>query len=416
MSRFKVLAGFPREVKVLTAAGFFVAVGFGVIVPAMPLYAKSFGANNAAVGLIVSMFAVARFSSGLFSGKLVDRFGERMVFAIGILMVSFFTLLCAVATSYTQLLVFRSLGGLGSSMFSVAGSSIIMRAVPDDQRGRAQSVYNGSFLVGGITGPAIGGALTTISLRAPFFTYSVTLFIAGVIGYFFLSPGKPLSHSTMKEKTSMTIPEALKLMPYRTALILAFVTNWILFGMRSSILPLFVTEELHSTTAVVGLGFTLTALCQGLLLLPAGTLSDLRGRRMALSIGTTVVMAGVIILIFAIHPWMFIVAMCILGLGGAFLSTTPANIVGDVIRGKSGQVIALWQMAGDAGMIVGPITVGFLSDVYSFRAAFVVSAAVFSISVLLAYQLPETRRSHLVVAKDGEQTQDLHIEPDHGDH
>jgi len=84
-----------------------------------------------------------------------------------------------------------------------------------------------------------------------------------------------------------------------------------------------------------------------------------------------------------------------LGLGGAFLSITPANIVGDVIRGKSGQVIALWQMAGDAGMIVGPVTVGFLSDVFSFRAAFMTAAAAFSVSVLLAFRLPETRKSHL---------------------
>ncbi|MFZ2228009.1 MAG: MFS transporter [Candidatus Nanopelagicaceae bacterium] len=414
--RLNVLAGFPREVKVLTASAFFVAVGFGVIVPAMPLYAKSFGASNTAVGLIISMFAVARFSSGLFSGKLVDRFGERIVFAVGILMVSFFTLLCAVAQSFEQLLIFRSAGGLGSSMFSVAASSIIMRSVGDDQRGRAQSVYNGSFLLGGITGPAIGGILTGISLRAPFFTYAITLFLAGIIGFFFLSSGKPASHPKIAERGSMTIPEAWKLLPYRTALILAFITSWILFGLRSSILPLFVTEELHSTTAIVGIGFTLTAFFQGLLMLPAGSLSDVRGRRMALSIGTTVVMAGVILLIFAVHPWMYIVAMSVIGCGGAFLSIIPANIVGDIIRGKSGQVIALWQMAGDAGMIIGPIAVGFISDVFSFRAAFIVSAAVFSISVILAYQLPETRRSHLVVTKDGEQAQDFQVEPDYGDH
>jgi MFS family permease len=394
--RPKLLEGLPREVKVLTAASFFVAVGFGVIVPAMPLFAKSFGVSNSAVGLIVSTFAIARFSSGLISGKLVDRFGERLVFAVGILMVSFFTFLCALANSYTQLLIFRSAGGVGSSMFSVAASSIIMRSVSDDQRGRAQSVYNGSFLVGGIAGPAIGGALSAISLRAPFFTYSVTLLIAGIIGFFFLSPGRPSVKKILVDESNMSIPDALKLQPYRTALILSFVTSWVLFGLRSSILPLFVTEELHSTTAIVGLGFTLSALFQGLLLLPAGNLSDTRGRRVALSIGTSFVLAGVLILVFTIHPWMYLAGMSIMGLGGAFLSTTPANIVGDVIRGKSGQVIALWQMAGDAGMIVGPVTVGFLSDVFSFRTAFMATAAVFSISVLLAYQLPETRQSHMV--------------------
>jgi MFS family permease len=193
----------------------------------------------------------------------------------------------------------------------------------------------------------------------------------------------------------MKISEALKIVPYRTALALTFVTSWILFGLRSSIIPLFVTEELHSSASVVGLGFTLAALFQGTLLLSAGALSDRRGRRFALIIGTSVVLVGALTLVFAIHPWMYLASMCVMGLGGAFLSTTPANIVGDVIRGKSGQVIALFQMAGDAGMIVGPITVGFLSDVFSFRTAFLVSAVVFSFSIILAFRLPETRKSHI---------------------
>lgn len=395
MIRPQPLAGLPREVKVLVAASFFVAVGFGIVIPAIPLFAKSFGVNNAAVGFMVSAFAIARFCSGLISGKLVDRFGERPVFASGIFLVSFFTFLCALAHSYTQLLIFRSAGGLGSSMFSVAAGSIIMRSVADDQRGRAQSIYNGSFLVGGISGPVIGGALSVISLRVPFFAYSVLLFCAGTVGYFFLSPGKRTIAAEVASDENMKIAEAIRLAPYRTALLLSFLTSWVLFGLRSSILPLFVIEELHSNMSVVGLGFTLAALFQGTLLLSAGKLSDTRGRRAALIIGTTVVLIGVIALVFAIHPWMYLASMAIMGLGGAFLSTTPANIVGDVIRGKSGQVIALWQMAGDAGMIVGPVTVGFLSDVFSFRAAFMTTAAVFSVSVLLAFRLPETRKSHL---------------------
>ncbi len=395
MIKEKLFGDLPREVKVLVGASFFVAVGFGIVVPAIPLFTKSFGVNNSAVGLIVSTFAIARFSSGLISGRLVDKFGERPIFATGIFLVSFFTFLCALAQSYSQLLIFRTAGGIGSSMFSVAAGSIIMRSVSDDMRGRAQSIYNGAFLVGGIAGPAIGGLLTGISLRAPFFAYAIFLFCAGTVGFFFLSPGKREVTTKDTSGDNMAISEALKIVPYRTALALAFVTSWILFGLRSSILPLFVTEELHSSASVVGLGFTLAALFQGTLLLSAGALSDRRGRRFALIIGTSVVLLGSLTLVFAIHPWMYLASMCVMGLGGAFLSTTPANIVGDVIRGKSGQVIALFQMAGDAGMIVGPITVGFLSDVFSFRTAFLVSAVVFSFSIILAFRLPETRKSHI---------------------
>ena len=66
----------PREVSILVAASFFVAVGFGIVMPAIPVFAKSFGVNNAAIGLMVSAFAITRFCSGLISGTLVDRFGE----------------------------------------------------------------------------------------------------------------------------------------------------------------------------------------------------------------------------------------------------------------------------------------------------------------------------------------------------
>ena len=158
----------PREVSILIAASFFVAVGFGIVMPAIPVFAKSFGVNNAAIGLMVSAFAITRFASGLISGTLVDKFGERKVFSTGVFMVSLFTFLAGVAQNYEQLLFFRAAGGLGSSMFSVAASSVILRSVSDDQRGHAQSVYQGSFIVGGMAGPAIGGLLSVISLRAPF--------------------------------------------------------------------------------------------------------------------------------------------------------------------------------------------------------------------------------------------------------
>jgi len=84
-----------------------------------------------------------------------------------------------------------------------------------------------------------------------------------------------------------------------------------------------------------------------------------------------------------------------MGIGGAYLSTTPGSIVGDVIRGRGGQVIAVFQMAGDAGMIAGPIIIGALSDAYSYRTAFAVSAVVFAIGTFLTTQIPETRHAYL---------------------
>jgi MFS family permease len=382
----------PREVSILIAASFFVAVGFGIVLPAIPVFAKSFGVNNAAIGLMVSAFAITRFASGLISGTLVDKFGERAVFSSGVFMVALFTFLAGLAQSYEQLLIFRAAGGLGSSMFSVAAGSVIMRSVDDANRGRAQSVYQGSFLLGGIAGPAIGGLLSVISLRAPFFVYSGMLICSGTVAHFFLK-GDKIGKVDKSVDTSdhTTVREALAMKPYRIALVLTFIGTWVFFGLRASILPVFVTEELNSTTAIVGYGLAVSAVIQGAILLRAGRYSDEKGRRAASIIGAQVVLLGVLLLTFSVNVWMYLLAMAVLGFGGAFISITPASIVGDVIKGKGGKVIAIFQMAGDAGMMVGPIIIGAVSDLFSYRAAFGMSAAIFVIALVLVYQIPETR-------------------------
>ena len=369
------------------------ALGFGIVFPAIPVFAKSFGVNNTAVGLVVSVFAFARFSSGMISGKFVDRFGERNVYSFGVFMVAFFTILTGLAQNYPQLLIFRSAGGLGSSMFSVASSALIFRAVDDANRARALSVFQGSFLIGGITGPAIGGALATISLRAPFFAYALMLTIAGIISYVYLGRAEAAkSESKSNQQDPITLKEAMQIPAYRIALVLSFISAWALFGMRSSILPLFVTENLNSTAAVVGYGFALAALAQGVMLMKAGRMSDQHGRKRVVMLGGYIVMAGILGLTFSIHIWMYLLSMAVLGVGGAFIATAPGSIVGDVIKGKGGKVIGIFQMSGDAGMIVGPIVVGAISDIYSFRAAFGATAVIFSIVLILGSRLPETRK------------------------
>lgn len=388
------LRDLPREVSVLVVASFFVAVGFGIIVPAIPLFARSFGVSNAAVGLIISLFALSRFASGLFSGKLVDKFGERTIFAVGVAFVALSVGACGIAQSYNQLLFFRAAGGLGSSMFSVAASSVILRSVTDAQRGHAQSVYNGSFLLGAIAGPAIGGGLAAISLRAPFFVYAIALSAAGIVGFFFFtSEHLQAPKKSEGKKASMSLKDAFALKGYRYALVITFVASWVIFGVRTSILPLFITEQLKSTAAVVGWGFTISAVIQGTLILRAGRISDERGRRFVLIVGTTVALVGIIIMTATLNPLMFFISMAIIGLGNAFLASAPATIVGDLIEGKGGQVIAVFQMAGDAGMIVGPVVVGFVADHYGYRAAFGLSGFVFCIAILLSIKMPETRKS-----------------------
>ena len=388
-------AEFPREVGVLVFASFFVAVGFGIIAPTLPLFARSFGVNNAQVGSILSAFAFARFASGLISGKLVDIFGERLVYTIGIAFVSVSSFAAAFSQSYEQLLIYRAAGGLGSSMFSVAAGSILLRATDDTQRARAQSLYNASFLIGMMAGPVIGGFLTAISLRAPLLVYAILLVVSSIAGGFLLRnstlAARP-TEKTVNEKGSMR--EALSSKPYLIALTITFCSSSILFGMSRSILPLFMVEEMKSTAEYLGLGFTISSVIQGVLLLKAGGLSDTKGRKYSALLGTALLGISVLVLVGTVQPWMFLLSMVIAAFGSIFLASTAA-IVGDVMKSKGGQVIAVFQMSGDAGAMVAPITLGFIADHYGFRPAFAVSAALMFIAFFAATKLPETRASHL---------------------
>jgi len=399
--RKKVFGDLPNTALVLTAVSFLVAVGFGLIIPAIPVFAKSFGVTNTAIGLVVSMFALMRFSAGLFSGKVVNLFGERMVLGVGLFLVAFFILLTGFAQSYLQLLIFRTLSGLGSSMFSVSASSLLLRSVNPNQRAQAQSIYNGGFLVGGVAGPAVGGLLAGINPRAPFFVYATSLSMASFVAFFFLTEKRIGSHvaDSLPNQIQTSIRQALAMYPYRVILFLIFVFNWVLFGIRSSILPLFVTDKLGSSIAIAGLGITVGALVQGIFLIPAGKYSDKNGRKPALINGGMFILIGLLLLIFSSNLITYFISMVLMGFGSAYASAAPMSIVGDLISGRGGQVIAVAQMAGDAGMIAGPLILGFITDHSGFTPAFAVSTFLFLASYLLIFTIQETHTRQKTVTK-----------------
>ena len=384
----------PREVYVLSVVAFFVALGYGLIIPAIPLFAKTFQVNNAQIGAIISAFALARFAMGLPAGKLIDLFGERRVQTTGLFLVALSSFAAGMAQSYWQLLLFRALGGIGSVMFSVSASSLLMRSVDDSIRGRAQSTYNGGFLIGGIAGPAVGGLLSLISLRVPFFVYAFTLLCGAFVTSFFLSE-KRLGRSIKNKQDPqdrIDLKDALKSYPYVAAMAIAFLSNWVLFGLRNSILPLFAKEHLGASNTTLGLGFTVAAVVQGIALVYVGKFSDFRGRKFALMIGSFTLLSGVATIIISSHWWYYFLAMVFFGIGGAFEGTAASAVVGDLFGGKGGRVIALFQMAGDFGNIISPVLLGWLVDAHSYRPAFIATAAVFSLTLLLSAKMPETRK------------------------
>ncbi len=430
--RTPLLHGLPHEVGVLAAIAFCVALGFGIVAPAIPIYASSFGVSAFLAGAVISVFALMRLISSPGAGALVDRLGERRVLTTGLLIVAVSSALAGLANNYVQLLVLRGVGGVGSSMFTVSAMALLLKVVAADQRGRASGAFQAGFLLGGVAGPAVGGAVVSLSLRAPFFFYAGTLGLAAIVAWRFLPaepPGQPVTagddvglestatrgadpvaaaaadESVEREApvpetgdpapgtAAPTLGQALRNRSYQAALAANLTNGFVTFGLRSSLVPLFVIEGLRSDATLSGIGFLVAAATQALLLLPAGRLADQRGRRPALLAGTALTLLGMGALALAGGPPLFLLAMGISGLAAAFMGSAPAAVAGDVVGpGGRGIVIAVFQMTSDLGAIIGPLLAGLLADSLGFGPAFTVGAVVAAFALLMAALMPDSLR------------------------
>ena len=420
-SRIPLLKDLPVEVAVLASIAFFVALGFGIVIPSIPIYAESFGVSAFAASAVISAFALMRFVSSPFAGAWTNRFGERNVLATGLAIVAISSFFAGLAQTYVHLLILRGIGGIGSAMFTVSAMALLLRVVDADQRGRASAAWQGGFLVGGIAGPAIGGILLAVSIRAPFFFYAGTLAVATVIALVFLSPARLAAREAVVEASDTSpegvepagvaapraggwaeLREALGNGAYRAALAVNLATGLTAFGLRSALIPLFVIEGLKQGPSLSGWAFLVAAGVQAVFLLPAGRLTDLRGRRPAMIIGTVATVLGMLMLVIddlatgslSVALVVFFASMVVTSIGTAFLGSAPSAVVGDIMGGRQGgSVVATFQMVSDFGAVVGPLLGGLLLDLYGFEWAFAVGAAVAAVALVFTLLMPETLRS-----------------------
>jgi MFS family permease len=384
----------PREVWVLASVAFAVAVGFGIVAPAIPLFAKSFHVDTTKATAVISAFALARLVTAPVSGRVVDRFGERIVLAFGVGVVAVSSALAGLSQNYVQLLVLRGVGGFGSALFTVSASTLLLRSVPGELRGRASGMFSGGFLLGGISGPAFGGFVTNVSLRLPFFLYAGTLAAAVTIALIALrhSPVVNTDAATRRQVQATALLPLFRNASYRAALATNFADAWAMLGVRSALVPIFVSTVLHKSASWTGAGFVIVAGVNAALLLPAGRFADTRGRRPVLIAGCAAGATALVILALVPNVVGFLVAMAVLGIGSGLLDVAPAAMAGDVAGRRGGSVIAVYQMSSDLGMIVGPLIVGFLADHASFSAGFLVTAGAFAGAAVMAVAAPETHR------------------------
>ena len=397
----------PPEAAILSAVSFTVALGYGIVAPAIPAFARQFGVSVAAAASVISAFALMRVAGALPAGRLVDRFGSRAVMAAGISVVAVSSALAGFSGSFVELLVLRGVGGLGSAMFSVSAQALLLASVPSDLRGRASGLYSGGFLLGGISGPALGGIVAAWSLRAPFFLYGGLLLVpAGIAAFGLRSGSRARGDRTAAPGRGAdgfaALAGALRSRAYRAAAAANLADGFAVLGVRGAIIPLFVRDSLHRSATWTGIGFLLFAALNGTALLPAGRIADTLGRRPVIVAGCAISAAGMVMLAVLPGLWAFLGALAVAGFGSGLLDVAPAAMIGDLLDGSGGGImVAFYQMAGDIGSVTGPIAAGFLVDSASYPAAFALAAAVLGAAALLGLVSPETRKSSLLRTRRG---------------
>lgn len=381
----------PNEVWVLIFCNAVVALGYGVVAPVLPQYARNFGVSISAATFVITAFALMRLVGAPPAGLFVQRMGERRVYVGGLLIVALSTGACAFAQTYWQLLLFRSLGGLGSAMFTVSSLGLMIRISPPHARGRVAGMFSSAFLVGSVGGPVLGSLTAGLGLSMPFVIYGVALLIAAAVVFVSLRKSA-LAATDVSTEAPISVRTALGNRAYRAALFSNFATGWSAFGLRIALIPLFVVEVLGRGAGMAGLALATFAIGNVAAVIPSGFVSDRIGRRKLLIVGLAVSAVSTIAVGFTDSLPIFLAAAFVTGAAtGMFISpqqAAVADIVGNKSRG--GTAVATFQMMSDFGAILGSLAVGQIAQYASFSTAFVVSGVILALASVGWMFAPET--------------------------
>ena len=402
------------EFRRLLPIGMTVAVGFSLVIPVLPAFARSFGVGLALVGLVQLVFGFNRFSFGIVGGLVVDRFGERFSTVTGILIVAASSYASGFAQSFWQLVVARGIGGAGSALFIGGLMNRIIKIIPPRAMGRATGIWRSSFLIGAGIGPLIGGTLRDqLGNRAPFHIYATGLLVAATIAWFAMREklaGKKAEKRSPLESLRAARP-LFKDVRYTVALLATLVGWWTLSGPAQQIGTIFADEQLAFSGTKIGIAFTLLSAAEiFVVLVIAGPAADRYGRRavlvpsLLLTFGATLALGQVEGASFLFFP-----LMALIGAGVAAGSAAAGGLLADSIpEGGSGTAVGVNQMAGDLGYMLAPSAIGFVAETQGYGAAYLVGAIPAGIALVFSLRLPahETPAAREVAAPPTE-----HVEP-----
>ena len=376
-------------------------LGFGAMVPSLPLYANSFGVSASAIGIAVAVYGLARFLAVLPGGQFADRWGRRPVLAIGGIISAVGSFWCAGAHSFVEFNLARIVAGAGAGIILTVGQIVLADISSPDRRGRNIATYQAAFLFGFGIGPFPGGLLAgAYGLAAPFWMTGVASVLTTAIAWFLVSETRSIRTSVAAASKAAEIPfirQMLTLLSYRGFLLVSLISLMnavVRTGGLFALIPLLATATLGLSVAEIGFAMMVSGVCGFAAAYPAGALADLVGRKAVIVPST--VLTGLSMVLFCYAPsyaW-FIAASVVWSVSTSISSSAPAAYAADAApAGMNASAMSAYRMTADAGYVLGPPGLGLLADLTSPPVA-IISASLVLVAIGAMFAVtPAEKRS-----------------------
>jgi multidrug resistance protein len=376
-------------------------LGFGSIVPVVPLYARQFDVPLSAIGLTIAIYGLARFLVNLPAGLISDRLGRRHALAAGGAITVVGNVLCALAPSYLPFLAARFIAGLGAG-FVLAASQIMLADISTpERRGRIMATYSGvfSFAVG--IGPLAGGLLADhLGLSAPFWAYAVMGAGAALLAWFCV-PETRLLRTATGGQTAANKPSFLaqvRLMAARPGFMPVSVVSFMSFFSRTgglfTLIPVIGQERLGLGPDQIGLGLATISVMAIILAYPSGALADRYGRKIVIVPATLLTGLSFLLFLWAPSFFWFMVACTVWAIAGGVGGAAPSAYAADIAPpGMNAAAMSTFRMLSETGYVAGPLVLGIAADLFGANWALAATSALIVLSAIyFALGAPEMRR------------------------
>ena len=374
-------------------------LGFGAVVAVLALYARSFGVSQSAIGLAIAIYGFARFAVAMPAGRLADHAGRRTGLALGGLVTGMGNLLCAYAPTYPVFIAGRFVAGAGAALVLITGTVVLADITTPANRGRTLAIYQGVFLFAVGVGPMPGGLLAErFGLVAPFLVYAVAGGIAGLLAWCSIPETRGRGGVDAAELVTPAFLAQVRLLTGRVGFVLvslvSFVTAFARTGALFNVIPVVAHDRLGLSAEQIGLGLGLASMVGLVLIYPSGVLVDRYGRKIVIMPATLV--SGVSLVLFLVMPgYAWFLAGCVVwsvatGVSGA----APAAYAADTAPpGMNAAAMSAYRMLADLGYVIGPLTLGAITDIFGAGAALTTAALLLvAAAALFAVYAPETYR------------------------